>query len=48
MKWSRAPGIVRRSVDAPALLDAMRRVARGELFVLSRNSDIREDKSDVA
>ena len=48
MQWLRAHGIVYRSVDVPVLLDAMRRVARGELFVQSCSSDIREDKSEVA
>ena len=48
MQWSRADGVVCRSVDAPVLLDAMRRVAHGQLFVLSRRSDMREDKADVA
>ena len=33
MRWLRAHGIVYRSMDGPVLLDAMRRVARGELFV---------------
>jgi DNA-binding NarL/FixJ family response regulator len=48
MKWLRAHGIVYRSVDVPVLLDAMRRAARGELFVQNSSSDITKDKSDVA
>jgi len=48
MKWLRAHGIVYRSVDVPVLLDAMRRAARGELFVQNSSSDIREDKAEVA
>lgn len=48
MQWLRAHGIVYRSVDVPVLLDAMRRVARGELFVQNGGSDIGEDSADVA
>ena len=48
MKWLRAHGIVYRSVDVPVLLDAMRRAARGELFVQNSSSNITKDKSDVA
>jgi DNA-binding NarL/FixJ family response regulator len=48
MKWLRAHGIVYRSVDVPVLLDAMRKVTRGELFIQNPGSDIRRDKSDVA
>jgi DNA-binding NarL/FixJ family response regulator len=48
MKWLRAHGIVYRSVDVPVLLDAMRRVASGELFLQGPSSDMRRDKSDVA
>jgi len=39
VRWLRAQGVVYRSIDGPALVDAMRRVARGELFVQDRSSD---------
>ncbi len=48
MRWLRAQGIVYRSMDGPVIVDAMRRVARGELFVQDRSSDMREDPSKVA
>jgi len=48
MQWLRAHGIVYRSVDVPVLLDAMRRVAGGDLFLQDPSSDTRLDKSDVA
>ena len=48
MRWLRAQGIVYRSMDGPVIVDAMRRVARGELFVQKRSSDIRKDRPDVA
>ena len=48
VRWLRARGVVYRSMDGPALIDAMRRVARGELFVQDRSSDIREDQHKVA
>ena len=48
LKWLRARGVVYRSMDEPALVDAVRRVARGELFVQQRASDKREDASEVA
>lgn len=48
VRWLRAQGVVYRSMDGPALVDAMRRVARGELFVQNRSSDMREDPSEVA
>jgi DNA-binding NarL/FixJ family response regulator len=48
MFWLRAHGIVYRSMDGPAFLDAMRRVTRGELFVQKPSSDISEDKCDIA
>jgi DNA-binding NarL/FixJ family response regulator len=48
IQWLRAHGIVYRSVDVPVLLDAMRRVAGGELFLQDPSSDMRRDKSDVA
>lgn len=36
VRWLRAQGVVYRSMDGPALVDAMRRAARGELFVQDR------------
>jgi len=48
MQWLRAHGIVYRWVDVPVLLDAMRRVASGDLFLQDPSSDTRLDKSDVA
>ena len=39
-----ARGVVYRSINAPTLVDAMRRVARGELFVQNRSSDKREER----
>jgi DNA-binding NarL/FixJ family response regulator len=45
-RWLRARGIVYRSTDGPALVDAMLRVARGELFVQKRSSDLRKDQSE--
>jgi DNA-binding NarL/FixJ family response regulator len=48
VRWLRARGVVYRSMDGPALIDAMRRVARGELFVQDRSSDIREKRPAVA
>jgi DNA-binding NarL/FixJ family response regulator len=39
-RWLRAQGIVYRSMDGPVIVDAMRRVAGGELFVQDRSSDI--------
>ena len=48
VRWLRARGMVYRSMDGPALIDAMRRVARGELFVQDRSSDIRENQHKVA
>jgi DNA-binding NarL/FixJ family response regulator len=39
-RWLRAQGIVYRSMDGPFILDVMRRVARGELFIQDHSSDI--------
>jgi DNA-binding NarL/FixJ family response regulator len=39
-----ARGIVYRSMNGPALVEAMRRVARGEVFIQSRSSDLREER----
>jgi DNA-binding NarL/FixJ family response regulator len=32
-RWWRARGVIYRSMEGPVIVDAMRRVARGELFV---------------
>ena len=40
VRWLRAQGVVYRSMDGPVLVDAMRRVAQGELFVQGRSSDM--------
>src|ERR1019366_619131 len=48
VRWLRARGVVYRSMDGLVLVDAMRRVARGELFVQNRSSDRREDQCKVA
>ena len=48
VRWLRARGVVYRSMDGPVLVDAMRRVARGELFVQDRSSARREDQCKVA
>ena len=48
MQWLQARAIVDRSIDEPALVDAVRRVARGELFVQRSSSDIGDDKSEIA
>ncbi len=47
-RWLRAQGVVYRSMDGPAIVDAMRRVAQGELFVQDRSSDMRENQSEGA
>jgi DNA-binding NarL/FixJ family response regulator len=44
--WLRAQGIVYRSIDGPTLIDAMHRMARGELFVQDRSSDVRKVPSE--
>jgi DNA-binding NarL/FixJ family response regulator len=46
--WLRARGIVYRSMGAPLIVEAMRRVARGELFVQSFSSDTRNAGNEVA
>jgi DNA-binding NarL/FixJ family response regulator len=38
VRWLRAQGVVYRSMGDPLFVDAMRRVARGELFVQSASS----------
>ena len=47
-RWLRAQGIVYRSTGGPVMVDALRRVARGELFLQNGSSDMREDPSDVS
>jgi DNA-binding NarL/FixJ family response regulator len=46
--WLRPHGIVYRSMDKPALVNAVRQVARGELFVPDGYSDTRKNASEVA
>ncbi|MFZ0707640.1 MAG: hypothetical protein WAM71_18715 [Candidatus Korobacteraceae bacterium] len=46
LRWLRAQGVVYRSMDGPVMVDAMRRVARGELFVQERSSDVRKDPTE--
>ena len=48
VRWLLARGVVYRSMDIPVLIDALRQVARGELFVQSRSSDMRIGPSEVA
>lgn len=48
VRWLRAGGVVFRSIDGSGLIDAMRRVARGELFIQDRRSDLRGDPSEGA
>lgn len=48
LRWLRAQGVVYRSMDGPVMVDAMRRVARGELFVQDRSSDVRKDPPELA
>jgi DNA-binding NarL/FixJ family response regulator len=48
VSWLRARGVVRRSMDGPVLAEAIRRVARGELFIQGRTSDMRINPSEVA
>ena len=48
VRWVRAQGVVYRSMDGPSLVDAVRRVARGELFVQDDSSDMREDQCEDA
>ena len=45
--WLRARGLIYRSVDAPLFIDAMRRVARGELFIQPDSSDARKTGAEV-
>jgi DNA-binding NarL/FixJ family response regulator len=48
LRCLRAQGVVYRSVDGPIIVDAMRRVARGELFVQECSSDVRKYPTEVA
>jgi len=48
VRWLGARGVVYRSMDRPVLVDALRRVARGELFVQSRSSDMKIDPTEAA
>lgn len=48
VRWLRAQGIVYRSADGPVMVDALRRVASGELFLQNVSSDIRNDTSDLS
>ena len=45
IRWLQAQGVVYRSMEGPVIVDAMRRVARGELFVQDRSSDMHVDLS---
>jgi DNA-binding NarL/FixJ family response regulator len=47
-RWLRAQGVVYRSMDGPAIVDAMRRVVQGELFIQNGSSDMREEQSEGA
>ncbi len=48
MRWLQARGIVYRSMDGPVIVDAMRRVARGELFLQNTSCDMGKDPFEVA
>lgn len=48
VRWLRARGIVYRSMDGPVLIDAMRRVARGELLIHEHRSNLRNEPCDDA
>jgi CheY-like chemotaxis protein len=43
-RWLRAQGVLYRSMDGSAVVEAMRRVARGESFIQKRSSDRREKR----
>jgi hypothetical protein len=43
-RWLRAQGVIYRSMDGSAMVEAMRRVARGDLFIQKRSSDRREKR----
>jgi two-component system response regulator DevR len=42
-RWLPARGIVYRSMDGTTLVDAMRRIARGEFVIQNHSSDIRHE-----
>jgi hypothetical protein len=42
--WLQAQGVIHRSTDGKAMVDAIRRVARGELFIQPRSSDRRQKR----
>lgn len=44
----RVRGVIHRSIDGPTLVDAMHRVARGELFVQSRSSDNQRSSCSIS
>lgn len=46
VRWLPARGIVYRSMDGPALIDAMRRVAQGELLVQDHSSHVSNESCD--
>jgi DNA-binding NarL/FixJ family response regulator len=48
VRWWRASGIVYRSADGPVMVDALRRVASGELFLQNGSSDIKDGPSAVS
>ncbi len=48
VRWLRAQGIVYRSIDGSAMVDALRRVASGELFLQNGSYDIRENPFETA
>jgi len=45
MRWLRAQAVVHRSIEVPVIVEVMRRVAGGELFVQDRSSDARKNQS---
>lgn len=46
MRWLRAQGIIYRSMDGPVMVNAMRRVVRGELFVQNRSSELKKNQAE--
>lgn len=46
LRWLQARGVVYRSMDGPALIDAMRRAARGEVLVQDHSSGVSTDSCD--
>jgi DNA-binding NarL/FixJ family response regulator len=47
VRWWRAQGVVYRSMNVPVLVDAMRRVARGELFIQDGSCDASEETPEL-